>query len=390
MKKIISNRILGIIVIVVLLILSLLYCPIQAQPTNSGFETGDLTGWTYQGSVEVLQASEFTPTIAPPEGQYFALLSTGPGDQSPAPDNGDLDGDGNDDFDITILSQTFTSETGTISFTWSWLTYEETIVHTQYDDFFLVRLDGEIILSGSVDRTPDQSPFPNILTDDVAYSVDSSGGLTDQSYFGDGKSAFETFLHPISSGTHTIEFIVADAGDDGVDSGLLIDNIRSIMGQTTDSSGKPREDFLTRETVYAIGSGFLPGTFVNIYIINPNIWDDGKAIPSDVSGDGMNTVSVSSLGGFGPIIVWPTLLTIGSYDIVFDANQNGQYDAGIDFVDHISLSGFSVSGFPTYSTAVGGFYATVNSYKVLLPYLVLACFLGAVASVLIRRVRSKA
>jgi len=208
----------------VVLVLTLTFPSAYAQPTNLDFETGDLTGWTTQGSIEVLQGSNIIPAIDPPEGQYFVLLSMGPGDQSPAPDNGDLDGDGNPDYDITILSQTFTSGTSTLSFSWSWLTYEETSVHAQYDDLFFVRLDGDVILSGSVDKPGEQSPFTNILTDDVAYSVDSTG-LTDQSYFGDGRSAFNTFSYPLSSGTHTIEFIIADAGDDGVDSGLLIDGI---------------------------------------------------------------------------------------------------------------------------------------------------------------------
>ncbi|MCW4033133.1 MAG: choice-of-anchor L domain-containing protein, partial [Candidatus Bathyarchaeota archaeon] len=358
-----------------------------SQPINHGFETGDLSGWSSQGSVEVLQASEFTATITPPEGQYFVLLSTGPDDLNPAPDNGDLDGNYNDDYDVTILSQTFTSDTGTISFSWSWLTDEETYTAQEYDDIFLVRLDGEVILSGSVDKTPVQSPFPNTSTDDVAYSVDSSGGSTDQSYFGDGRSVFENFLYPISQGTHTIEFIVADAGDDGVDSGLLIDNLRSIMGQTTDSSGKPREDFLTREAVYAVGGGFLPGTSVNIYIVNHVVWADGMAIPFDVSSDGMNTVSINPSGGFGPIIVWPAPLTKGSYDIVFDANQNGQYDAGIDFVDHISLSGFTISGFPTYSAAVGGIVVHISKVRILAPWISIFSLFGLiiVALILIKR-----
>ncbi|MCW4032560.1 MAG: choice-of-anchor L domain-containing protein, partial [Candidatus Bathyarchaeota archaeon] len=306
---------------VAIIVLVLMFPSTNAQPTNSGFETGDLSGWSSQGSVEALQASEFTPAITPPEGQYFALLSTGPGDQSPAPDDGDLDGDGNNDFDITILSQTFTCETGTFSFSWSWLTDEE-ITPSQYDDFFLVKLDGAIILSGSVDKTSGPSSFPNISTDDVAYSVDSSGGLTDQSYFSDGRSAFETFAQPISYGTHTIEFIVADAGDDGVDSGLLIDNIRSMMGRTTDSSGKPRDDFLTRETVYAVGSGFPSSTSINIHIVPDSNWFDGMAIPSNVSNYGINTVFSDPFGEFGPVIVWPSSLMIGAYDIVFDTNQN--------------------------------------------------------------------
>ena len=89
-----------------------------------GLRNGDLTGWTTQGNVEVLQSTNFAPNIAPPEGRYFVLLSTGLGNSS-APNNGDLDGDGNPDNDVTILNQTFSSGSGSLCFTWSWLTDEE-------------------------------------------------------------------------------------------------------------------------------------------------------------------------------------------------------------------------------------------------------------------------
>ena len=154
------------------------------------------------------------------------LLSNGPG-FSPAPDDtpySDMDGDGQSDNDLTIVRQTFTTSGGTLCFTWSWLTNEEDTKQI-YDDIFYVLLDGNIILSGSVDKTPNQSSFPNIPTDDVAYTVTSSGS-TNNSYFGDGRSPFQEFCISISAGTHTIEFAVADQGNHVVDSGLIIDNVR--------------------------------------------------------------------------------------------------------------------------------------------------------------------
>ncbi|MCW4032065.1 MAG: hypothetical protein NWF08_01575, partial [Candidatus Bathyarchaeota archaeon] len=77
----VRRKLLAYIRIFVAIALMLILFPIPSsysQPINHGFETGDLSGWSSQGSVEVLQASEFTATITPPEGQYFVLLSTGP------------------------------------------------------------------------------------------------------------------------------------------------------------------------------------------------------------------------------------------------------------------------------------------------------------------------
>ena len=60
---------------------------LAAQPPNGGFENGDLTGWTVGGGgrVEALQATGLSPAVAPPEGSWLALLSTGPGNVSGAP-----------------------------------------------------------------------------------------------------------------------------------------------------------------------------------------------------------------------------------------------------------------------------------------------------------------
>ncbi len=199
-------------------IVSSLSLPACAQLLNSGFETGDLTGWTTQGNVEVLQASNFAPMITPPAGNFFALLSTGPGGTT-GNSGVDLDGDTNNDWDVTTLSQTFTSQGVPLSFSWSWLTSEDPIVISA-DDFFLVRLDGNVILSGSVDVNI-LSPLPNVPTDGMAYTV-TSPGATGGSVFDEGRSNFQTFTLQITAGSHTIEFLVADNYDYEVDSGLLI------------------------------------------------------------------------------------------------------------------------------------------------------------------------
>ena len=67
------------------IVCSLLPAPLLAQVTNGSFEDSPnhLNGWTVGPSarVEALQASNFGPNSLPvPDGSWYALLSTGPGD----------------------------------------------------------------------------------------------------------------------------------------------------------------------------------------------------------------------------------------------------------------------------------------------------------------------
>ena len=148
------------ILVVLVLVLSLgflgmsMVAQVEASPggiVNGSFEAGDLTVWTVDGlgaHVEVLQSSNFAPEIAPPEGSYFALLSTGP-EEINSDSGPDLDGNIYPDSDTATLSQAFTllsSEIpATLSFQWSFLTSE---VSGGYDDFFMVTLNAADILHG--------------------------------------------------------------------------------------------------------------------------------------------------------------------------------------------------------------------------------------------------
>jgi hypothetical protein len=105
-------------------------------------------------------------------------------------------------------------------------------------------------------------------------------------------------------------------------------------GTPTDSVGSVKRSYHYREDVYCSGSGFFPGSNVDVYIVPDDDWTDGMTIPNDVSSDGVNSVSVDSAGKLSNTILWPGLLTIGEYDIVFDADCDGVYDTSGDYVDN--------------------------------------------------------
>jgi hypothetical protein len=160
-------------------------------------------------------------------------------------------------------------------------------------------------------------------------------------------------------------------------------------GQSTDLSGNSKTTYNTNQTVYASGNCSLPSSDVDVYIVGDDTWTDGMSIPTDVSDDGMNTIQTDGSGNLGPVAVWSPPLTVGEYDIFFDANQNGVYDAGIDIVDDLNHPGFTVTtsgGGP----AVGGTAEMANKIELLALWMALSALMllgiGIIAS---RRFRKK-
>jgi hypothetical protein len=113
-------------------------------------------------------------------------------------------------------------------------------------------------------------------------------------------------------------------------------------GGSTDAGGLGKDTYTPEETVYVAGSDFLPNAQVDVYVVEDHTWTDGLAIPVDLSGDGMNTLSTDGAGAIAPTPVWSAPLVAGNYDLVFDANQNGQYDAATDVVDDPNHPGLVV------------------------------------------------
>ena len=109
-------------------------------------------------------------------------------------------------------------------------------------------------------------------------------------------------------------------------------------------TGAHIDRFRVDADVYATGSGFTPGTNVNIHVVPDQDWNDGDQIPQDITGT-VETVSVNG-GNIAPVLVWPAPLVVGEYDIVIDANRNGVYDAHVDGLDSGS-PGFVVIDMPS-------------------------------------------
>ncbi len=115
-------------------------------------------------------------------------------------------------------------------------------------------------------------------------------------------------------------------------------------GRPTDAGGTEKRSYHYRTDVYCSGGGFYPGSNVDVRIVPEDDWTDGMAIPADESGDGVNTLPVDAFGRLSNTLVWSNELVIGQYDIIFDADRDGIFDASGDHADNPHDPGFRVFG----------------------------------------------
>lgn len=120
---------------------------------------------------------------------------------------------------------------------------------------------------------------------------------------------------------------------------FVIVHVACPTGEATDAVGGTKDVYTTRETVYASGSGFMPGDVVDIYVTEDKHWEDGMPINSTIYA-GPVTVTVAGNGTITGEEVWPDPVP-GEYDMVFDTNQDGSYNTG-DVVDNPNDPGFTV------------------------------------------------
>jgi hypothetical protein len=106
-----------------------------------------------------------------------------------------------------------------------------------------------------------------------------------------------------------------------------------LMVETTDEAGERKDVFDIPETVYISGSGYLPSTIYDLYVVEDTTWSGGMGFPDRVSGT--ETSVETDVNGDIPAgtVAWKGPLTPGKYDIVIDRNNNDKYDEGIDALD---------------------------------------------------------
>ena len=134
---------------------------------------------------------------------------------------------------------------------------------------------------------------------------------------------------------------------------FLVDHIP--QGASSEINQSIKDIFFENEDVYALGGGFNSSDWIDIYVVPDRNWTDQDPIPipDDVSG-GVETVQTDGNGDVHAL-VWPAPLIVGSYDIIYDSDQDGIYNWGIDAIDGAS-PGFSVRELPAQApilSAVG-------------------------------------
>jgi hypothetical protein len=196
-----------------------------ADIVNGGFESNSLTGWSVGGTignVQVLASGDFaangsggSPSIAAPFGNYYALLSNGPGDQGGFP----------------LDSSTLTSipylvgAGGSVSFVLDFFTNEFSTSNGGNPDFYAVSIllggvSVATMASGNVDGA--QTAIAGI--DCASTFLVAPDGTTVCSH--SGLQSINNFdLSPYAGSAVQFQFLVSDAVDNSVDSALLLDGV---------------------------------------------------------------------------------------------------------------------------------------------------------------------
>jgi hypothetical protein len=145
-------------------------------------------------------------------------LTTGPEVTGAGQSIFDLDGDGEFENDVGMMSMSFTApENSIVSLDYDVLTEE---LLGGVTDVFEIRLDGTTIASGAIGYA--SGSFPAVQTFSAMLITGPHG-----SSYEDGRLGWNNVRIAVTtSGAHTLEFYVGDSGDAQVDTAVLVDNIQ--------------------------------------------------------------------------------------------------------------------------------------------------------------------
>ena len=138
--------------------------------------------------------------------------------------------------------------------------------------------------------------------------------------------------------------------------------------ESCDSAGGKKDSFMIGDDVYGNGTGYLPQTTYDIYVVEDVTWVDGMAIPPRVPGT-TTTVTTDANGNIPPTLLWSNPLTPGKYDIIVDVDSDGLYYSETDALDDndvkVTAGFFVVPEVPlgTLTAAIGMFGALMAFVK---------------------------
>jgi len=155
------------------------------------------------------------------------------------------------------------------------------------------------------------------------------------------------------------------------------------LNTATEAGWTSKDTYRTNQNVYVSGSGFTPGSDVDVYVVRDYKWNDSDSIPPDAGPVfASKTFTADGEGEIENEVIWEAPLEIGEYDIAFDADCNSDYDEIPDLVDDPNHPGFTV-----VKTTVGGTVRPIDKAAILLPWLGLGAvlILAAGGLILVRR-----
>ncbi len=179
-----------------------------------------------------------------------------------------------------------------------------------------------------------------------AFDFDDSGTLYASLHGGHGGSG-PTYLVTIDTSNGVMTLVGQTV--DGLDA-LAFTSEPAPTPVSVDSSnnmGVELDTFQIGDPVYAIGSGYAPGTTYDLYIVADTTWTDDMAIPARVSGTESSVTTDTSGNIAAGTLIWASAVQ-GKYDIVVDVNGNGFYNADTDALDSNVDVGFEA--IPEFST----------------------------------------